>query len=294
MKKLLFLATVIILAQINLTKGQCIADAGPDVVVCCDWNGVDTIQIGGNPTASGGVPPYTYIWETECQLGYWNFTASDFLNDTTIANPSVENTAEELTFYLTVIDSESNICRDSVHVGFTNFGMHLGTMSITIQQGDSVYLSGWINVFGGYPPFEYLWRPNEGLTDSTSGSFWAKPSYSVAYYVTLTDSSGCSITGSPVYYVNVIPNATGELERENSEINVYPNPSNKLITIDVKENYSGEKTIEFIDGKGQVIWKKVMEGNSLQVDSKLLNKGINFYRITSSGKLIGQGKILIE
>lgn len=294
MKKLILISTILILTQISIVKGQCIADAGQDVVVCCDWNGLDSIQIGGTPTALGGVPPYTYVWETEWQVGLWTYTASDFLNDTTIANPSVVNSGENLTFYLTVIDSESTVCTDSVHVDFTNFGTHLGYITYTIQQGDSIYLTGMGNVFGGFPPFEYLWRPNHGLTDSTSLSFWAKPDSSVAYYLTLTDSSGCSATGAPVYFVNVNPVSIDQLEKEIIEIKVYPNPSKDQLTIEIMNNDSNEKQIEFIDSRGQVTLKQIITQKTLQVNSKSLCKGLNFYKITESGKLIGQGKIIIE
>lgn len=68
-------------------------------------------------------------------------------------------------------------------------------MQFEINQGDSVFLSGMHNVGGGFPPYEYLWRPNHGLSDSTSLSFWAKPEFSIAYYVTKTDSAGCVVTG---------------------------------------------------------------------------------------------------
>lgn len=294
MKKLILILTILDLYQINFVFGQCIADAGQDIVVCCGFNGMDTVQLGGNPTAYGGVPPYTYTWETEWQVGSWIYTASDFLDDTTLANPTIIYTGENLSFHLTVIDSESNICSDSVHVDFTNFGTHLGYVTYTIQQGDSIYLTGWENVFGGFPPFEYLWRPNHGLIDSTSLSFWAKPDSSVAYYLTLTDSSGCSATGAPVYFVNVNPVSIDKIEKEIVEIKVYPNPSKDQITIEIKGNGSKEKLIEFIDSKGQVTSEKVIIENTLQINSKSLSKGLNFYKITEAGKLIGQGKIIIE
>lgn len=294
LKKLILISTILFLTQIHLVKGQCIADAGQDVVVCCGFNGMDTVQLGENPTASGGVPPYTYTWKTEWQVGSWIYTASDFLDDTTLANPTIIYTGENLTFHLTVIDSESNICTDSVHVDFTNFGTNLGYVTYIIQQGDSIFLTGWTNVFGGFPPYQYLWRPNHGLIDSTSLAFWAKPDSSVAYYLTLTDSSGCSATGAPVYYVNVNPVSIDLLHSVNSKIIVYPNPTRKIFTIKIEMNNSNEKEIEFIDSNGQIILRKELKDNVLQVNSKLLRKGLNFYKITESGKIIGQGKIIVE
>ena len=49
------------------------ADAGPDKLIPC---GQTTVTIGGSPTASGGVGPYTYYWSPQTGL-----------NDHTIANP---------------------------------------------------------------------------------------------------------------------------------------------------------------------------------------------------------------
>lgn len=294
MKKLISILTVLFLAQISLVSGQCIADAGQDIIVCSDWNGLDTLQIGGNPSASGGLPPYTYIWETEWKVGSWTYTASDFLNDTTVANPSVINSGENLTFYLTVIDSESNICTDSVHVDFTNFGTHLGYVTYTIQQGDSIYLSGWENVSGGFPPFEYLWRPNHGLADSISLSFWAKPNSSIAYYLTLTDASGCSAMGTPVYFVNVTPVSVDSHESESIKTIVFPNPSKNLITISIEGSNTEIKTIEFFNSKGQLLYKQKTKEKSVQIDTELLTKGLIFYKIISSAEIIGYGKIIVE
>ena len=294
MKKLILISTILFLTQTNLMKGQCIAEAGEDIVVCSDWNGLDTIQIGGNPTASGGTPPYTYIWETSWAVGSWTYTASDFLNDTTLANPSIVNSGENLTFFLTVIDSESNICTDSMHVDFINFGTHLGYITYTIQQGDSIYLTGWENIFGGFPPFQYLWRPNHGLTDSTSLSFWAKPDTSVAYYITLTDSSGCSAVGAPVYFVNVTPLSIDLLDKKETKIIVFPNPSKDQITINIEGNSAEIRILEFFDSKGQLVYTKETKEETIKLNIKSLNKGLYFYKITTSGKLIGQGKFIVE
>jgi hypothetical protein len=294
MKKLILTSTILILTQINIVKGQCIADAGPDKIVCSDWNGFDTVQIGGNPTATGGVPPYTYIWETEWQVGSWTYTASDFLNDTTIANPTIISSFENLTFNLTVIDSESNICTDSVDVDFSVFGTNLMYVTYEIQQGDSIYLTGFTNLYGGFPPVDYLWRPNHGLTDSTSLSFWAKPDTSVAYYLTATDFHGCSATAAPAYFVNVLPVSIESQELIRPNVNVFPNPTKNKITIKIEENKANKKTLDFYDNKGQLVLTKDFHENIIHLETESLLKGLYLYKITESGKLIGQGKIIIE
>jgi hypothetical protein len=79
----------------------------------------------------------------------------------------------------------------------------LSYMTYTINRGDSLFLNQGTNVSVNFPPYKYLWKPNEGLTDSTSLSFWVKPNYPTAYHVTLTDSAGCSIEAPPYYYIGI-------------------------------------------------------------------------------------------
>ena len=294
MKKLIIISFLLFITQINFVNGQCIADAGENIVVCSDWNGIDTVEIGGNPTAYGGTPPYTYIWETSWTIGSWTYTASDFLNDTTLANPSVINAGENLTFYVSVIDSESNICLDSMHVDFSNYGTHLGYLTYEIQTGDSIFLSGMENVLGGIPPLQYLWKPNHGLLDSTSLNFWAKPEYFVAYYLTVTDSSGCSAIGAPVYHVNVIPLSTNS-NYNNVKINVFPNPSLDFLTFHIENVNERNRIYKIFNNLGQLIIEKESMNKEMTIKTLTLNKGIYFFNITSeSGKLIGQGKFIKE
>jgi len=57
-----------------------------------------TVQLGGNPTASGGYGSYTYNWDN-----------SAYLNDASLPNPTVSGLTSTTTFTLTVTDS-AGIC----------------------------------------------------------------------------------------------------------------------------------------------------------------------------------------
>jgi hypothetical protein len=76
------------------------ADAGPDKDI---YEG-DSVQIGGNSTASGGTPPYTYSW-----------TPTTGLDDATIANPTA-SPASTTTYTVTVTDSKGCTDEDSMTV----------------------------------------------------------------------------------------------------------------------------------------------------------------------------------
>jgi hypothetical protein len=286
---------IIILALTNsLIKCQCIADAGPDKVVCVTRNGVEPIEIGGNPSASNGTSPFTYTWTAFYQItigqSTFTYTASDFLNDTTIANPeviySVENPVE---FILTVKDLDNNICRDTVRVRFSRFGMHLGNMIYNITQGDSVNLSyEFSNVMGGIEPIEILWKPNNGLTDSTSHSVWAKPQQNTVYYITVTDSAGCEVEGDPLYYVNVSPLSVINIS-EHNPLTIFPNPTEN--SLHIKSNLPPKKLIlSLTNSNGVVVRQEIATSEKLNLE--FISPGIYFYKITDGEEVLGQGKLI--
>jgi hypothetical protein len=75
-----------------------LVDAGPDQIII---SGGST-PIGGSPTASGGVPPYSYSWLPTAGL-----------SDSTIANPTASPTSTT-TYTVTVTDNKSCTGRDNM------------------------------------------------------------------------------------------------------------------------------------------------------------------------------------
>lgn len=298
-KQILSCLTLTVLAFSPLSA-QIVVDAGPEKAVCVDWHGImDTLSIGGYPTASGGVEPYTYTWEADYawSIGDYTFTfsASDFLNDTTLANPEVIYAiGDTIEFRLSVDDAEGNTDIDTTNVYFAYFSTHLGNVTYTINQGDSVYLHGMQNVFGGFPPYEYLWRPNHGLSDSTSLAFWAKPEYSVAYYLTKTDSAGCVVTGAPVYYVNVQPVMVEEHEAHQSMVKAYPNPVKDILNLQINPSVQGAFTLRLFLTNGKLIKKQQFKGNTLSVDMMGYPTGVYVYEILNEEGLVEQGRFVVK
>ena len=291
---------ILLLTQVNEMLGQCVADAGPDKVVCCDYAyGVDTNFIGGSPTAFGGTPPYTYIWEAHHVYTLGGYTeilpASWFLNDTTIANPSVINFEDNppVEFYLTVIDANNTVSKDTVKVDFSIYGYFWGYSGYQIMQGDSVYLWGIQTVLGGIPPFEYLWRPNHGLTDSTTLSgFWAKPDYSTSYYITVTDSAGCVAVGTTSYEVIVIPVSVEEYLSENFKIVLTPNPVDDILTINIEPNNFNFLLLNIYDLSGHIIVNKIIENQTNKIDLNELETGIYLYEMINKRQIVSKGKLV--
>ncbi|MGJ8661598.1 MAG: T9SS type A sorting domain-containing protein [Bacteroidota bacterium] len=207
-------------------------NAGADTTICVTPTTPGTLTLGGNPTAGGGTAPYSYSWE--CTYNYivgpntYILTASDFLSDTAISNPNLIHTLENpVTFTLKVTDNLGQIMMDTIIVSFSIFYIHMFEWTHNMLSGDSVEFVSLPNVGGGIAPLTYLWRPNNGLTDSTSyTNFWLNPVVSTSYYITLTDAVGCVVSGPPVFHIYIGFAELNELFKNKVEdIVVYPNPS---------------------------------------------------------------------
>lgn len=299
MKKSILVLTTLFCFYYGSIIGQCFTNAGPDIIICTNMFGVDTTQIGVTSSTIGGIPPYTYSWETNytVTVGITTITktASEFLNDTTLETPLVVASAENpVIFILTVTDSIGNICTDTVVIQFSHFMINLGYLTFNIAQGDSIYLNYGTNVSSNFPPFQYLWKPNIGLSDSTSYAFWAKPNSSVAYYVTLTDSAGCSIEVAPYYYINVSPVGLNEFKNERFKITAFPNPTKGIINFFGEYENNCNLLFEFFDTKGQLIKKTESKDRTFQLKTDAFSKGIIFYKVTEQGNLKGEGKLIVE
>ncbi len=273
MKYLLIIITTLICMQVKAQ--QLLVNAGVNHNICVSNNGIDTTVLGGNPTVLGGVPPYRYIWDFYYKPIYDATYASDILDDTTIANPKVinpilGNNPNLPSLRLIVIDSLGNIGIDSVKLTFSTFIDDLSYCTFNINQGDSVQLNFGINVSGGIGNLSYLWRPNHGLRDSTSLSFWAKPDSSIAYYVTATDILNCSTEGTPYYYINVTPIGISEVDNK-ILINVFPNPTKTKVLIENKRNLKIEK-IAIFDMNGKLVF--ISESEFTELDLRTLNNGL--------------------
>ncbi len=83
-----------------LQAQQLTVDAGPDKVTDIGL----PVQIGGSPTAGGGVPPYVYSWSPAAGL-----------DDPTAANPFATVNAE-MTYRVTVTDAEGATASDETTV----------------------------------------------------------------------------------------------------------------------------------------------------------------------------------
>lgn len=155
-------------------------DAGADMAFCA---GVG-VALGGSPTASGGVAPYTYQW----------LPAID-LSSATVANP-VATPSATTTYAVVVIDSIGCSAVDSVTVMPSTPVVADAGPDLALCLGSSDALGGSPSGSGGTGPLTYLWTPNTNLSSDVVPNPIVTPTGFVAYALTVTDSIGCSALDS--------------------------------------------------------------------------------------------------
>jgi hypothetical protein len=188
---LCFLVIQGILISCNSVSAQLKVDAGNDTTYCAGfWP--DTMYLGNNLFIENGTEPFSYRWECRFELTpNLIFSASDFLNDTTSANPYFTDwltLPNRFRFTLHITDAENNTAKDSITVGFSGCGCPTGYQVIHLNKGDSVWLDAGIpsgNIEKTY------WEPSYGLSNPDSSATWCKPDSTMNYSIVSIDTFGC-------------------------------------------------------------------------------------------------------
>ncbi|MBN1879482.1 hypothetical protein JW823_05170 [bacterium] len=148
--------------EINACINPPIADAGTDIDACPG----DPVSIGGNPTASGGTPPFTYLWTPG------NFSSS---------NPTVYPN-QTTTYTVVVTDNLGCIGMDSVTVTMdapiVNAGFDQFTCASYCVQLGSAPVQG----------YTYSWTPTQGLSNPSIANPVACVDETTVYTLTVTAS----------------------------------------------------------------------------------------------------------
>ena len=120
--------TFMLVLQFVSLNAQFSVDAGRGLIVCISAHGIQNeYSLGGSPTIRQGVAPFKIEWSANHTWAGMKFTASTFLNDTSISNPIISSEASFLgnnnmvKFYLKVTDVNQNVRFDSTIVRFSRF-----------------------------------------------------------------------------------------------------------------------------------------------------------------------------
>ena len=100
-----FFYSLILFVFVRVVSAQSLsANAGPDFTICPGSTGV----LGSSVPASGGLPPYTFLW-----------SPATGLSSNAVANPTV-NVGVQTTYTLQVRDANDSLAYDYVTVFVSN------------------------------------------------------------------------------------------------------------------------------------------------------------------------------
>ncbi len=145
---------------------------------------VQAICIGSSITlnASGGT---NYTWSPPATL-----------NNDSIANPVATPTVT--TTYTVMVSNRACAIKDSETIIVNTKPVIAACCNTTLDEGQSVALS--LNPITNGDT--YNWTPNSGLTCNTCADPTASPDVTTNYYVTITDSAGCTTTDTVTIDIN--------------------------------------------------------------------------------------------
>ncbi|MCI5058363.1 MAG: T9SS type A sorting domain-containing protein [Flavobacteriales bacterium] len=135
-----------------------------------------TVQLGGSPTAVGGVVPYSYLW-----------TPSWSLTNVNTANPITSGC--DTMYTVSVTDANGCTGTDSIYVSCATSLQADAGADDTICPGTFV-LGGLNPAIGGTPPYNFAWSPASLLNDATIGNPIGF-ACDTTYVLSVTDDNGC-------------------------------------------------------------------------------------------------------
>ncbi|MDP2187743.1 MAG: T9SS type A sorting domain-containing protein [Sphingobacteriaceae bacterium] len=157
----------------------------------------------------------------------------------------------------------------------------------TICVGQSIQLNATGN--GGLGVLSYSWQPTTGLSNPNIANPTANPTQTTTYTLTTTDNRGCFDTDALTITV-VTCASVGENHKFGLQL--YPNPATSSFQI----RWDADKKVEQVrlkDLQGRLIQQiQQPEGNSLQVFSAELAKGLYFVEVDFTTTSITEKLIL--
>ncbi|HZH87055.1 MAG TPA: T9SS type A sorting domain-containing protein [Brumimicrobium sp.] len=175
--------------------------------------------------------------------------------------------------------ASNNTATDTIFNGNAAGCDSIITLNLTINNADiTTTQTGGINLSANATGATYQWidcdNGNAPITGETNQTFTASINGNYAVIITengCTDTSACMVVNNVgLKDFNTI---TG--------INIFPNPTKGLVTINLESTQDGQQTLELIDATGRLLSKQLLMNNSTTLDLTNYVRGMYLVRITN-------------
>jgi len=212
---------------------------------------------------TGGVAPYSLLWSN----------GSDSLTRNNLASGN---------YPFTVTDSNGCVLNSAAVVSSpATIQVNATVVPDFSGNGDGAI---YLNVTGGTSPYTYTWitgSVNDTLTNLPAGS----------YLVQVTDANGCRTSKS-----FAVTNATYVKDESLIGLNIFPNPAQQHVNIELQLPFTSDITLKVINVLGEeVINKKYpqVKKNTLSIDIHHLASG-NYFLMIESERFRKSGKFSVR
>ena len=218
--------------------------------------------LGGQPSASNGVAPYTYAW-----------TPVSGLNNATVANPVDSGITSNTVYTLVVTDSNGCTASSTILVDVIPCALQAPSVQVNYCDLAAQNISG----------VAYQWllqgQPISGAT--TRFYTVAQSGY---YNSKITDTAGCIAQSADIYIAYPACLASGiESVSENPDFVLYPNPASSEIVVSFNNTLSGKAHVEIFDVCGKLVYTgdnfAVITGNKYTINVNDLSAGAYLLRV---------------
>lgn len=276
----------------------CFANAGLDWATCIQGTGKQ--ELGAWEVASGGTPPFEYLWTTD----HPTFVARYYLEDTKTAKPKLMDSKDwiapvdtPVNFILTVTDAVGVTCVDTV--SYLGVVPHTDWLTVFPYPGEACRISpgdSCLLTTTSYPITEtaiYDWGVL-GLFEFNSNNPYTTccPTVtlesSLGFEGFITDEKGC-VNRTTTYVV------VTDVEDYSYELNFYPNPikSGEQLTIELPANVS-QASFKMYNNAGQIVADRTISSSTVSFVVENISPGMYYFYVSTKNKTIKTGKLMIK
>ena len=189
-------------------------------------------------------------------------------------------------YWVTVTDMHGCTASDTIVVDIVTNIVDLGNDTVICECGSVLLDAG-----EGFVSYE--WQDGSILQYFlVDGGIFGVGTH--VFSVTVVDSNDCESTDEILVYIDEHTNVA---QTKYGQFQIYPNPANDVITIDLQGFLNERYTIEVLDSYGRVVEMRKFRKNKMQesifIDVKNQPEGIYLVKVSSS-KIVVSKKLLIR